>query len=325
MRTKIKLHVSQEQQDYIAQNFNGNLLKIESYLNQLSVTGGVCSDLNKFSFFHILGKFLYNKRLDDQGQIIKPKKAQMLQKKDYKLYFSHSDILQNMVQSHEVFNDFLAENYYKHYTEIKELAKTAETFSYTEKLSNFNYKRQDNDNSSQYLRSLINSMAVTCENLSQYENSGMRSSATKKMIKYQKPLERSVDLYAQKKQNKEMFMDLVKQRPYLSRCTNDIVKLEINPIFDRIKKGKSPTFKIKVTESDEEEVHEGELTTENIYVEEDSLEPAKELYSHKTLVSIPHQIYEEITIDNFEDNIEAIMETIDDEEQHDDAPIDENE
>jgi hypothetical protein len=170
-------------------SLNDNLNWIKDYLietleNRNKYSNNINNNINnnnnkteKLEIFHILGKICYNKRKDPEGKVIRPTKNQILDKKKYKKYFDIEELILDMPCSFNNFNDMLHENAINFFKDIKEYNKVAETFSFTEKLNQFKYINNDNDDQLKILRSVINSYAITEENLSQYEENNVKTQA----------------------------------------------------------------------------------------------------------------------------------------------------
>jgi hypothetical protein len=129
----------------------------------------------QFQFFHTLGKILFNKRVDPKDGKIRPmKKHEMERIPMPKSYFNIQEIISEMKYEPAKFNEFLVENSFKHFKDIKELAKVCDTFSYTDTLHRhtFNSKitYENRATTMSNYQSLLNSMACMCVNKSQYKN-----------------------------------------------------------------------------------------------------------------------------------------------------------
>jgi hypothetical protein len=139
--------------------------------------------LNKESdnvdLFHSLGKILYNKRQDpvNPKKDIKPTKKQYGQK--LKFYFDLGNLLDE-VTDRNIFNNMLIFNAPSFFKDLKETAKCWETFSLTDKFSNFKYNTkylyEDPRTSLGYLKIYLNSLAYMVNNKSQYEEKNLKKS-----------------------------------------------------------------------------------------------------------------------------------------------------
>lgn len=324
IKSLLKLNISSQIISNITDNFNGNLLKIQDYVMQLTNENADChADINP-KFFHLLGKFLYNKRYDNMGKIRGLTNKELETPGYGRMYFRHDELLDNMKESHDEFNEYLKENYAKHFKDVGEFAKAAETFSMTEKLGGFKYKRLDINNNLQSHRSLVNSMAVTVENKSQYTETKIKNLG-RIDHKYKKPIDRVNDLDKIKRENKDLYIKLIKQMPYLIRHKSKSAMSEVNRIIARKTKIGFDNKVHQITLSQDITEEEGEeLVTENINVVDDFEKPEPNApYSHKILETLPSEerLIGNYVLENGELNDEAlmaVMDTIEEDDNYDD-------
>ena len=185
-----------------------NLLQLHNYLLFYikSSTHSKPSTLPTFALneqerdlFHLLGRLLYNKRIDKRTFKIRGMtKQEMLSKPTPELYFTISDILNACPISKEEFNHLLIENAFNHYKVIDELALLLDANSFCEGLNKFEYKLKERnypvDNTIESLKYVLNAQAVISFNLSQYSVGNKHSFGqfTKSIYNYKVEFDKSV-------------------------------------------------------------------------------------------------------------------------------------
>ena len=159
-----------------------NLLQLHNYLlfyikssthSKPSTLPSLALNEQERDLFHLLGRLLYNKRIDKRTLKIRGMtKQEMLEKPTPELYFTISEILNACPISKEEFNHLLIENAFHHYKVIDELALLLDANSFCEGLSKFDYKLKERnypiDNTIESLKYVLNAQAVVSFNLSQY-------------------------------------------------------------------------------------------------------------------------------------------------------------
>ena len=140
-------------------------------------------DFSGLSFFHLIGKILYNKRIDPvTGKFRGMLKSELNSKPAPKLYFNLNDLISTMNCSNSLFNETLAENSFDHFKDIKELARACEDFSLADTLSCsriFNQPYMYEENSLRNLQSWIFASACMYHNKSQYGSGNFEKTRTK--------------------------------------------------------------------------------------------------------------------------------------------------
>lgn len=129
-------------------------------------------DFSNFSIFHLIGKILYNKRLDPiTNKPIAMTKSQLTQNPAPKMYFNLKNMITSMRCSNKLFNETLIENSFDHFKDLKELTYACDAFSLANTLEGSNrklYKNFNDESSLEYMQSIITSMACMQLNKSQY-------------------------------------------------------------------------------------------------------------------------------------------------------------
>lgn len=285
-----------------------------------------------FSFYHIIGKILYNKRIDGRTGEIRPmKKAEMTAFPRPKLYFNIPDLINTMPFEQNTFNEFLIENSYDHFNDVGELARAFETFSFTDQLNKYSYTEKNNYEivSLNTMRSQLNAMACTNFNLSQYEPGAKK----KQGGKLTKPIYSQYNKSIITDRVKEIYYAAVKKNPSLLRIGMKNFLYQITPILQIIAnyKGKKTIAHefnqmFKVQKLGEEEIS-GEVQRVNNLAEEDRLmeiqnyqnkQEGNQFYTNnkKKIFDNKYESDEEeekqvlpvITLDNLEDYVHLIME-----------------
>lgn len=198
--------ISREQIDKIAHESKGNLVKLKQTLYDYikhKIERGTSNeeDANANDLFHLLGKLLYNKRIDPIDNQIKPmKKHQLLADPKPELYFTHQEIIDAIPTDLEQFNYLLIEHSYDHFVDINELAEATDCFSYTNTFNKFEYVMKESNiedvHTVPYMKMLLNTMAVTTFNLSQY-NKGSQPFKVYKKSRYNFKKTLDEDMYFQ--------------------------------------------------------------------------------------------------------------------------------
>jgi hypothetical protein len=131
-------------------------------------------DFSNVSYFHLIGKIIYNKRLDPvTGELRGMLKSELNSKPAPKLYFNLNDVISTMHCSNLQFNETLAENSFDHFRDIKEIARACEDFSFADALSKSSSFKQPfmyEENSLKNIQSRIFASACMFHNKSQYSS-----------------------------------------------------------------------------------------------------------------------------------------------------------
>lgn len=185
-----------------------NLLQLHNYLLYYikSAAHSKPSTLPTFApneqerdLFHLLGRLLYNKRIDRRTFKIRGMtKQEMLSKPTPELYYAIADILNACPISKEEFNHLLIENAFNHYKVIDELALLLDANSFCEGLNKFEYRLKERnfpvDSTMESLKYVLNAQAVVSYNLSQYSVGNKHSFGqfTKSIYNYKVEFDKNV-------------------------------------------------------------------------------------------------------------------------------------
>lgn len=220
----------------LAELFNGNLEQIRLFLeNEQFIRENNLFMLNifdpfqeRFNFFETLGKFLYNKRLNEYGEKFQPSKKDYLSMK-YKHYFNTCEIIYSMKHDYRTLRAFLNQNYINHFNSILEVAIAANRFSETEILDNFKYLEKDQLNNLNITHTILCAYNVMASNKSQYEYVQGKKNTRASFIR---PLENSFNLNLRKKQNLESFKNIrTFYDPRLCSKSFNTYNLELKPFY----------------------------------------------------------------------------------------------
>ena len=180
--------------------------------------------------FHLLGKLLYNKRIDPKtGKIRQMKKAEFLQSPYPQLYFKIQDVIDSSPISKEEFNNLLIEASFNHFRDIGEIALACESFSYSDTISKFGYKLIEKNfpfqDTIENMKFILNGTAVVAFNISQYDYGKAAFSSFKKSIYHYKILF-----------NKNLYIDCIENNPSVSTISRKTFIKEIEPYYAALKK-----------------------------------------------------------------------------------------
>ena len=133
-----------------------------------------------FDFFHTLGKILHNKKIDPTDNIPRAmKKFEMERIPRPQSYFNIQEIINGMKFEPTKFNEFLVENSFKHFKDLKEISHACDTFSLTDTFHNHTfsnkYTYEDRATTMSNYQTLLNTMACMCLNKSQYDDGSYSS------------------------------------------------------------------------------------------------------------------------------------------------------
>ena len=207
------------------------------------VVGGMKEADDKFfNFFHMLGKFLYNKRIDPRtGDVRAMNKKELLQKPTPELYFNPTDLINQLPCTNQMFNEYLIENSHNHFIDLKEFAIALDTFSFTDTITKFEHKVSSytyDTNSLKFNKTLINTMACTVINKSQYNNS-THSNVNFMRKTFQKPIYNLLDHTRIKRDNRELYIQCITRNASISRYSTNKFLLEVKPMLDILNKKKN--------------------------------------------------------------------------------------
>lgn len=144
--------------------------------------------------FHLLGKILYNKRIDprDNKKIRQMTKKELTQYPYPKLYFKIQDIIDASPLPKEEFNNLLIEGAFSHFKDIGELADATDSFSFTNTMNKFHFKLEEKNfplqDTIENMKFILNGHAITAFNLSQYDCGKSSFHSYKKSIYHYKIL-----------------------------------------------------------------------------------------------------------------------------------------
>ncbi len=266
--------------DFFQKNNNFQFSQLDSGRNDNKSYFYVFKEEPKIELFHVIGKILYNKRIDPvTNEPRAMKKREMSQTPMPKSYFNLKELIDNVPCDYTQFNELLIENSFDKFYDIGELARALDTFSLTDTFNLFKYGTkeyiyEDQFNSIEYYKTYLNASACMIENKSQYEkvfmnnkkeginNFSCRNAIYKKLSYYKRWLHNL--------RIKELYFQFIKKNASQYNFRGFILDLKYI-IYERLKlKNKSLNFKKftqhfdKIFESDNFKEIENLINTSNI-------------------------------------------------------------
>lgn len=184
----------------------------------------------------MIGKILYNKRIDPQTGVIRAMtKTELTTKPFPKIYFDIQNFVNDLPCEPKYFSNMLIENSFDHFKDIKELAKATETFSHCDVLDKYSYtsKYCYEENKMQTLLTQLNIMACVYENKSQYDNKGNEKG--KGFSAFRKPSYDHYQVNLIKRMNRESYYKAIDKNPICQKLGLKKFSFEVQPVLKILK------------------------------------------------------------------------------------------
>ncbi len=169
-------------QEVIEKKINSNLTKLTYfftfYCHKISTTEEVLNFVvgdGHESFYNLMGKFIFNKRIDPvTKQVRKMTKIEMQVKPIPKRYYEIQDVIDNCLKHTDKnhINNYLISQGSKRFKDLKEIATFYETLSYTDCIDKFEHRGSHTFDPFRLedTKLIINVLSYTTHNKSQYLN-----------------------------------------------------------------------------------------------------------------------------------------------------------